>query len=260
MKVFEKKSEIKKYTPLLKELIKRDLKVRYRHSVLGMLWTVLNPLLMMVILSVVFSNMFNTNISNFSVYVLIGQIVYNCICEGTTQGMNSVIWNSHLINKVFIPKYLFPLSSILSSLVNFGFSFIALIIVMLITGAQFSLMMFTVWIPVIYMMVFSFGLSLLLCTANVFFRDMQHLYSVFTVAWMYLSVIFYSVDILPEWLKAVVAFNPIYRYITYFRELIMFGSFPPLGDNLVCMTMSAVMLVVGIVVFRKHEGQFILHI
>lgn len=260
MKLSEKKAEIVKYSPLLKELIKRDLKVRYRHSVLGMLWTVLNPLLMMVILSIVFSNMFKTDISNFSVYVLIGQIVYNCICEGTTQGMNSVIWNSHLINKVYIPKYLFPLSSTLSSLVNFGFSFIALIIVMLITRSSFSLVMFTVWIPVLYMMVFSFGLSLLLCTANVFFRDMQHLYSVFTVAWMYLSVIFYSINILPEWLQAVVMFNPIYRYITFMRDLIMYGVFPSLGDNLVCIAMSVIMLVIGTAVFRKHEGRFILHI
>lgn len=130
-------NELRRYIPLLKELIQRDLKVRYRHSFLGMLWTVLNPLLMMIVLTVVFSNMFKTNIDNFPVYVLIGQIVFGCISEGTTQGMNSIVWNAHLINKVYIPKYLFPLSSIVSSLVNFGFSFVAMLIVMLFTRSTF---------------------------------------------------------------------------------------------------------------------------
>lgn len=253
-------NELRRYIPLLKELIQRDLKVRYRHSFLGMLWTVLNPLLMMIVLTVVFSNMFKTNIDNFPVYVLIGQIVFGCISEGTTQGMNSIVWNAHLINKVYIPKYLFPLSSIVSSLVNFGFSFVAMLIVMLFTRSTFYITIFTVWIPVLYMLIFEFGLSLLLCTANVFFRDMQHLYSVFTTAWMYLSVIFYSIDILPEWLQTVVALNPAYKYISFIREIVMFGTFPSLATNISCALAAIVSLVIGIAVFRKYQGRFILYI
>lgn len=260
MKFINEIKIFKRYFPLLKELVQRDLKVRYRHSVLGMLWTILNPLLMMVVLTVVFSNMFKTDIDNFSVYVLIGQIVFGCITEGTTQGMNSIVWNANLINKVYIPKYLFPLSRIVSSLVNFSFSFIAMIIVMLVTQSPFYITIFTIWIPVFYMLVFELGLSLLLCTINVFFRDIQHLYSVFTTVWMYLSVIFYSIDILPDWLQVVVVLNPAYKYISFIREIVMYGTFPSLATNISCVAAAIVSLVIGTLIFKKYQDRFILYI
>lgn len=249
-----------KYQPLLRELVKRDIKVRYRHSFLGMVWTVLNPLLMMSVLTIVFSNMFRMDIENFPVYVLIGQIVFNCNMDATTQGMNSVIWNASLIKKVYIPKYLFPLSNVLSCLVNFGFSFVALIIVMLFTRAPFYPTLFMVWIPLIYLICFAFGLTLILCAVNVFFRDMQHLYSVFTTAWMYLSAIFYSVDIVPAGLMPIIEWNPLYRYITFFRQVIMEGIFPAPEENLACAAISVITLLIGLLTFTRLQDRFILHI
>ena len=157
-----------KYRPLLKELVARDLKVRYRHSILGMIWTVLNPLLMMIILTIVFANLFKVTIENFPVYVLIGQIVFNTNSDATMQGMNAMVHNAALIKKVYIPKYLFPLSNVASCMVNFGFSFVALILVMIFTKAPFHLTMLTLWIPLLYLVAFSYGLSLVLCAVNVF--------------------------------------------------------------------------------------------
>lgn len=249
-----------KYQPLLRELILRDIKVRYRHSFLGMIWTVLNPLLMMIVLSIVFSNMFRMNIENFPVYVLIGQIVFNCNAEATTQSMNSIVWNASLIKKVYIPKYLFPLSNVLSCLVNFAFSFVALILVMLFTRAPFYLTLLTTWIPLLYLVIFAFGLSLILCTFNIFFRDMQHLYSVFTTAWMYLSALFYSIEIVPPALLPVIQANPLYQFISFFRQIIMEGTFPDIYTNLTCLLTAVAMLVVGLFTFAKLQDRFILHI
>lgn len=250
----------KKYQPLLKELIKRDVKVRYRHSVLGMLWTVLNPLLNMIVMTIVFSNMFRADIKNFPLYVMIGNIVFALNSDATQQGMNSIVWNASLIKKVYIPKYMFPLSNVLSCLVNFGFSFIAMIIVMIFTQAEFHITMIASLIPTLYLVVFSFGLSLILCSVNVFFRDTTHLYGVFVTAWMYISGIFYSVDIVGKELRPFVEYNPMYIYISYFRTLIMDGFFPTIEQNILCIAWALGMLVVGLVFFYKTQDRFILYI
>lgn len=249
-----------RFRPLLNELIKRDLKVRYRHSVLGLVWTVLNPLLSMIVLTIVFSNMFRMNVDNFPLYALIGNIVFSYNSEATTRSMNAIIWNSSLIKKVYIPKYLFPLSNVLSSLVNFGFSFIAMIIVMIFTGAAFYPTFITVWIPLVYLSIFSFGLSLILCSVNVFFRDMEHLYTVFTTAWMYLSGIFYTIDIVPEEIQGIIEYNPMYQYVSFFRKVIMEGVFPSLFQNMICIIWAFTMLALGLFVFYRTQDRFILHI
>lgn len=249
-----------KYQPLLKELVKRDITIRYRHSVLGMLWTVLNPLLMMIVMSVVFSSLFKNSIENFPVYVMIGNVVFNCNSEATNRGLSSIIWNSSLIKKVYIPKYLFPLATVASSLINFGFSFIALLLVMFFTGADFYPTLITAWIPLIYLIIFSLGISLALCAINVFFRDIEHLYGVFITVWMYLSAIFYSTDILPAGVRQVVHYNPIYQYITFFRKIILEGVFPNMQTNLLCILYSVVALILGLSVFYKLQDRFILHI
>lgn len=249
-----------RYTPLLMELVKRDIKVRYRHSVLGMLWTVLNPLLNMIVMTIVFSNIFRADIRNFPLYVMIGNVIYNFNSEATNQGMNSIVWNSTLIKKVYIPKYLFPLSNVLSSLVNFVFSFIAMLLVMVFTSAEFHLTMIGIVVPLAMLMVFSFGFSLILCSVNVFFRDMQHLYAVFLTAWMYLSGVFYSVDIVMPELQPLILFNPLYQYISYFRILILDGFIPSIGHTLVCLAWAVAVLIIGLVVFYKTQDKFILHI
>jgi len=175
-------------------------------------------------------------------------------------GMNAILWNASLLKKVYIPKYLFPLANVLSGVVNFGFSFLALIIVMLVTGAPFHAEMILLWIPLGYLLLFSFGLALLLCAMNVFFRDTQHLYSVFVTAWMYLSAIFYPPDIVPEELQIFIEWNPLYQFILFFRSVILEGTFPELEVNLLCFTIAGGTAVAGMWVFARLQGRFILHI
>ncbi len=248
------------YNGLLRELVVRDIKVRYRRSFLGLLWTVLNPLLMMAVQTVVFSTFFVASIKNFPVYLLIGNIVFSLNADSTSQALLSIVGSAGLIKKVYIPKYLFPLSKVLSCLVNFGFSFVALIIVMLVTRSQFHVEMLLSFIPLIYLLLFSIGLSFLLSSITVYFRDIAHLYSVCITAWMYLTPIFYPINILPAQIQSIINWNPMYQYIKYFRLLIMDGIVPAWRTNLFCFGLGFAMLVVGVYSFQKLQDRFILHI
>lgn len=254
-----------KYNSLLQELVVRDIKIRYRKSVLGVLWTVLNPLLNMLVMTAVFQTIFASTIEFFALYVMIGNVVFGFVNEATTRGMNSILWNASLIKKVYIPKYLFPLANVLSSVINFLFSYVAMILVMIVIDAPFRWLMLTSIVPFIYLIIFSYGMSLLLCSINVFFRDIQHLYTVFLTIWMYMSAIFYSVeDIAASEQGAVIAkiinCNPLYQYIRFFREIIIDGTFPGMYHNLFCGGVALLMLAVGSLVFWRAQRRFILHI
>lgn len=249
------------YIPLLKELVVRDIKVRYRHSVLGVFWTVLNPLLMMVVMSTVFSTLFRNNIENFSTYYLSGYILYMFFNEATTTALFSVVYNSALMKKVYIPKYLFPLSKIASAMVNLFFSFCALLIVMILTGADIHWTMLLSPLPAIYLAVFCCGLGLILTTMNVFFRDIGHFYSIVTLVWMYLTPLFYPDELLVDnGMSILLKLNPLYHNVSYFRMLILEGTVPGLWHNLLCIIPAFALLIVGIIVFRKRQDEFILYI
>ena len=172
----------KKFKPLLGELVARDVKIKYRRSVLGVLWTLLNPLCMMIILSLVFSNIFKFDVENYSLYILSGQVVFNFFSGATTDAMSSIISNGPLIKKVYVPKYLFVLSRIISSFINLLASFTALLLVMIATRAELHWKVVLVVIPLILLVVFSLGVGLVLAAITVKFRDVMHLYSVFTTA------------------------------------------------------------------------------
>lgn len=245
---------------LLYELVARDIKVRYRRSILGLLWTVLNPLMMMVVMTVVFSKMFKSNISNFPVYLLIGNIVFTLNSDSTSQAMMSVVSNAGLIKKVYIPKYLFPVSKVMSCLVNFGFSYIALLIVILATRSPFHITILLSFLPLFYLLLFSVGLSLILAAVTVYFRDIAHLYSVLILVWMYLTPIFYPIEMLPDKIRWILVWNPMYQYIRYFRLIIMDGVIPGWRANLFCLGIGAAVLIIGTAIFHKLQKNFILHI
>lgn len=250
-----------KYVPLLKELVVRDIKVRYRHSILGVFWTVLNPLLMMVVMTIVFSKLFGNTIENFSIYYLSGYILYSFLNESTTQALFSVVYNSALTKKVYIPKYLFPLSKVVSALVNLFFSFCAMVIVMAFTGAKFYWTMLLSIVPALYLAVFCCGLGLILATLNVFFRDIGHFYSIITLLWMYLTPLFYPENLLIEnGMPILLKLNPLYHNVAYFRMLVLEGSVPGVLHNLICILPGLVLLVLGITVFRQRQDEFILYI
>lgn len=248
-----------KYRYLIGDLISRDLKVKYRRSVLGFAWSILNPFLMMLVITAVFQNLFKSSVDNFPIYYLTGYLLFSFMTESTTLAMTSVINSSGLIKKVYIPKYIFPIEKCLFSFINMLLSFIAVVIVMLILRVEFYATFFLFLIPMIYALVFSIGLGLFLASATVFFRDIIHLYSVVTVAWMYLTPILYPMDILPDFMFKVLSFNPLYHFVLYLRALVMQGHIPDLRTNLICMGFSVIMLFLGTVFFKKQQDKFILY-
>jgi len=249
-----------KYKDLLAELVLRDIKIRYRRSVLGIVWTLLNPILMMTVMTLVFSNLFRFDIKNFPVYFFTGHLLFTFLTESTNTGLYSVIENSNLIKKVYIPKYLFPVSKVLSSGVNLIFSFIAMTLVMLVTKVPFNLTILLTPVILIYLLLFVTGLSLILATLQVFFRDTAHLYNVFTLAWMYLTPIFYPSVLLEEKLNVVLILNPMVYYISYFRDIILNNIVPSLEQNIICLVIGLIFFIIGLVVFYKKQDKFILYI
>ena len=249
-----------KYQPLLGELVARDIKIKYRRSVLGVFWTLLNPLCMMAVLSVVYSNLFKFSVDNFPLYLLSGQVIFNFYSEATTSAMGAIIGNSALIKKVYMPKYLFVVSRIISSAINLGASFCALIVVMAVTRAELNWTILFSWIPLVFLILFSVGVGLALAALTVKFRDIMHLYSVFITALMYLTPVIYPMSILPSWLAKIVLANPITNIIMMFRDTIMYASLPGLTDLVIAAVESIVMLAIGMYVFYKNQDEFILNI
>ena len=241
-----------KFRPLLKELVTRDIKTKYRRSVLGVLWTLLNPLLMMIILSIVFEN--------YPLYILSGQLIYNFFSEGTSRSMSAVIDNASLIKKVYIPKYLFAFSRILSSFINLMASFCALIIVMIFTDAQLYYTVILAVIPIFLLAVFATGIGLILAAVAVKFRDMIHLYGVLLVALNYLAPIIYPMSILPGKINFLVRLNPITQILNVFREVVIYGQLPSAGSVIYSLVMAVIALVIGLYVFYKNQDNFILNL
>jgi lipopolysaccharide transport system permease protein len=249
------------YRDLLRLLVVKDIKLKYRRSILGYVWSILNPLLIMSVMAVVFSAMFKRNIENFPVYLFCGQLLFNFMNSSTHVAIFSITANAPLLKKTYVPKYIFTVAKITSGMVDLVFSLGALLIVMLVTGARFSWTNLLFPLVILQLYVFCVGMSLFLSQANVFFRDIQYIYNAVTTAWMYLTPIFYPVEMLPDWLRGIVThFNPMYFYVTQFRDIVYHGRLPSF-DLLLAGTATALgMLAVGFWCFRKSEDKFILYI
>lgn len=249
-----------KFKPLLSELVARDIKVRYRKSFLGLFWTLLNPLFMMLIMTVVFSNVFRSNIEYFPAYLLAGQICFNFFNEATTNAMHSIIGNGSLLKKVYVPKYLFPVSKVFSTLINLLASVIVLLAVMLVTKVPLNLNCLWVVVPVIGLVLFSVGMGLILSSVAVFFRDMLHFYSVLTLAWNYLTPLFYPIEILPSSVRMIVTLNPITNIVECVRVATLYGSMPEPGLMAASLIPGIFLLVLGFYVFGRTQDKFILYL
>ena len=253
--------EFWKYRDLLRLLVTRNIKLKYRRSFLGYIWSVLNPLLIMCVMTVVFSTMFSRNIENFPVYLFCGQLLFNFMNNSTHQAITSITGNSALLKKTYVPKYIFTLAKITSCLMDLLFSLGALLIVMIVTRARFSLHLLLFPLVIFQLYLFCVGLGLFLSQANVFFRDIEFIYNAVTTAWMYLTPIFYPLEALPEWLVWFVTHvNPMYFYVDQFRCLVYLGTLPELSVVLAGCGFALVMLVVGIWSFMKPQDKFILYI
>lgn len=248
------------YSPLLQELVVRDLKIKYRRSFLGYLWSLLNPLMMMAIMTVIFSQVFRFNVENYPLYLICGQTMWTFFAESTNFAMHSVLGNGALIRKVYIPKYIFPISRVLSSFVTMSFSLVAILVVLLFTGVKLTWWALLTPVPLALLLIFCMGVGMALSAMAVYFRDILHLYSVLIMAWMYATPIFYPMEALPEKIALLLKFNPLYHYITCFRAVVLYGQAPSGTVWLGCALSSVVAFGLGLLIFRKLQKNFILHV
>jgi len=249
-----------KYSNFLKEVVIRDIKKKYYKSLLGVFWTILNPLLTMVVITVVFSTLFKNKIENFPVYYLCASLIFGFMSGSTTQSVFCVVQNSNLIKKMYIPKYMFCLSIVITNFVTLLFSLSALILVIMVTGHQLSWTLLLLPVVLIYVFMFTTGLSLALSTYGVFFRDLRYLYEISILLWTYLTPIFYPISIIPEKIRFLWDLNPMYQYIEMFRDIVYYGVLPTERNLYIATIYSVLMLLFGILAFKEKQENFIFYI
>ena len=249
------------YRHLLWRLVERDVKLKYRRSFLGYVWSILNPLMIMIIMVAVFSIIFRFSIENYTVYLIIGQTIFNFVSESTNQAMWSITGNAALLKKTYVPKYIFTLSKVTSSCVNTLYSLGAMLIVFVVCKVPFNRYMLFIPVIILQLYIFCVGMGMFLSQATVFFRDIQYIYAAFITAWMYLTPIFYPINQLPfELMWGIKHFNPMYSYITQFRTIVLYQTMPDPRLIVYGFAISFAVLVIGTASFMKNQDRFILYI
>lgn len=249
-----------KYNFLLSQLVERDFKTKYRRSALGILWSLLNPLLIMIVQYMVFSTLFRFDVPNYAVYLLSGIIMFNYMADATSQSMTCIIQNASLINKVYVPKYIYPFSRVLSSGVNFVFSLVALYLVIIVTGNEITYHHVALLYGIGCLFIFISGISFFLAALMVFFRDTQFLYSIVLTIWTYITPIFYPESILPKFMLTLLNFNPMYHFIRFIRVIILNNGFPDFMAWVYCALFALISLLLGLFVFQRTQNKFIMYL
>lgn len=251
---------VQKYRFLIRQLVARDFRTKYKRSILGMFWSFLNPLLMMLVQYFVFSTIFKSDVPNFAAYLIIGTVMFNFFNEACGMALGSIVGNASLITKVYMPKYIYPLTRVMSSVVNLALSLIPLLIVCVITGVEFHKSALLAFFFLICLTVFSLGLGLLLSAAMVFFRDTQFLWGVLSMMWMYATPIFYPETILPDNFKFILQINPLYHFLKNVRLCILNGISPEPAVYVQCLLLALGALLIGALVFRNAQDRFVLYL
>ena len=250
----------KKYGFLIRQLVVRDFKIKYKRSVLGYLWSFLNPLLTMLVQYFIFSNLFKSDVENFPVYLLSGTILFSFFQDAVGQGLISILANASLITKVYMPKYIYPITKVLSSSVNLLISFIPLLLVTVITGENITPAILLLPFAVLCLLLFCVGLSMFLASAMVFFRDTQYLWGIATLIWMYATPLFYPETIIPEQYRIVLKINPLYHIIKFVRTILIDGVSPEPRRYFYCLFSAVFACIIGSIVFKKSQDKFVLYI
>lgn len=255
-------TNLKKYSFLLKQLVSRDFKVKYKRSVLGIVWSLLYPILTMAVMAIVFSNVFKFSTPGVSylAYLLSGLIMFNYFSEASNLSMSSVVGNFGLINKIYIPKYIFPLSKCLFIGINFLLTLIPLYIVLFATGTGVNI--FHLFLPYAYICLFMFtlGMGFILSAISVFLRDMFYIYGIVIMLWTYLTPIMYDITMISSNLQIILKLNPLYHYINFVREIMLYGRIPQPFTWLTCLISSVLVLIIGVIVFKKTQDKFIYYV
>lgn len=251
---------LKKYRFLISQLVSRDFKTKYKRSIFGVFWSFLNPLLMMSVQYFVFSAIFKSDIKYYDIYLLIGVVFFNFFSEACGMTLTSVIGNANLITKIYIPKYIFPLTRLLSSVINLLISLIPLSLAVILSGLPITKAYVLVLFPLFCLAVFSLGLGLVLSASMVFFRDTQFLWNVIINIWMYATPIFYPASILPKQFSVILYINPLYYFASFTRTCILDGVSPDPRMYAIVFAYAVVMLLIGAIVFKKSQDRFIVNL
>lgn len=263
------KTELQKDIFILKQLVGKDFKIKYRRSFLGVAWSVLNPLLMMIVMAIVFTTIFaqgrNGSVTPemYPLYLIVGNVTFAVMSDSTSQALSSIIQASSLLKKVKVHRFVFPVQKVLFSLVNFAFSLIAVAIVMLWFHVVPTWHLLLLPVCLILLMFFCMGLGLLLSAATVFFRDVMHLWSVVLTAWTYFTPIFWTTDFIlkmPHILRVLMYANPMYNYLQFMRDIFLFQTCPTPLEFGLCVAWAVIAMAIGYTVFHKNEHKFILYI
>lgn len=245
---------------LFEELVKRDFKKKYKRTVLGMLWSILSPLFMLLVMSLVFTHFFGRNINHFVIYVFCGNIIYSYYNDSTTQGMGSLLDNASIFTKVNVPKYMFLLSKNVTSLINFGLTLVLLFIFAAIDGVPFTWKFLLLIYPILCLIIFNLGIGLILSALYVMFRDMRYLYDIFKMALVYFSAIFYDVSTFDIKIQYLFYLNPIYVYIRYFRKIIIYDQIPSLGFHALAAFYALAALLIGCLIYHRKNYKFLYYV
>lgn len=252
--------KMKRYKFLFQVLVKRDFTKKYKRTVLGMVWSVLGPLLTLGIMALVFTQFFGRNTPHYIVYLFCGNLTFSYFKESTVTGMTSLYENANIFSKVNVPKYMFLLSKNVSSLLNYAINICMLFVFVAIDGLPFTWRFILLLYPIGCLIVFNLGMGLILSALYLMFRDIRYLYDIFTMLLMYLSAIFYNISVYPENIQKLFYLNPLYVYIRYFRAVIIDGIVPPWWLHVLAAFYALVVIVIGALVYKKKNYKFLYYI
>lgn len=252
--------KLKKNQFMLEELIKRDFKQKYKRTVLGMFWSVLNPLFNLLVMRLVFTNFFGRDVPYYTTYIFAGNLMFSYFKDQTIGGMNSLMSNSHIFTKINVPKYMFLLSKSASSIINFAITLVVFFVFVLIDGVPFHWTVFAIIYPIIMLTLLNIGLGMILSALYVFFRDVGYIYDIFTLLLMYVSAIFYQVDKFPEGIQRLFLLNPVYVAIKYVRVVVIDGNLPSLAYHILLLIYAAVAMGLGAFIYKKFNHRFLYYV
>lgn len=249
-----------RYQFLFEELVKRDFKKKYKGTVLGMAWSLLSPLLMLLVMRLVFTQFFGQNMAHYTTYLFCGNLVFNYFNESTSQGMTSLLSNAAIFTKVNVPKYLFLFSKNVQTLINFGLTLCVFFVFCVLDDITFTWKLIFLLYPIGCLVLFNIGVGLILSALFVFFRDIQYLWSIFTQLLMYMSAIFYTIDHYSHNIQCLFLVNPIYLFIRYFRKIVIDAAIPSVWFHLLMLLDTVVVLGLGCWIYKKHNTRFLYYV
>ena len=253
-------NKLKQYGFLFNELVKRDFTKKYKRTILGMGWSIVSPLMNLLIMWLVFSKLFGNNVNHYAIYLFAGQLVFSYFTDATNLGMTSLVSNASIFSKINVPKYLFLFSQNVSSLINFGLTLLIFFAFVALDGIPFKVHFLLLLYPTICLIIFNIGLGLVLSALFVFFRDMQYLWGIMTQLLMWLSAIFYTIDAYSYKVQCMFLLNPIYLYIRYFRKIVIDGTIPSVPFHLLAAAYALVALGAGIFMYKRYNHEFLYYV